>query len=418
MASSRYCQSRTMVCLFMSVALLPTHLASLAAPETASEQLPAYFLGRSSATSIVESNTTAMDLKSKTTAAQLLSNGDVSSDPWQNEAAEEWNHSYTYLDRDVPYDVAAPYDSGEDDTGLFGSGQHANKRDYQQTHKLQHHYKHHHHHHHHRHHHQHQQRHKHGHRHHDHQHQQRHQHKASYRKQHKDKYQSEPNSGATADAVSCHCCHHEEKISDVWATCASSVNQQCASCSLFHAVHNHQKCGSDVAIVGEKVCPTTPIGGQEGITRNNAGSFGNVWRCAAKATGSSPNIGLILNPWKARTQHQLHIKTMPLDQRGVSLMKKLEKITKCRTGTWHNAHFKCPYSKARLYSSMPSVFSQVFSLASRGALGRLAVNPDGQTTLATVGITVLFICEGKPVVLAHGDGHGGCSIEHSIYTKR
>jgi hypothetical protein len=139
--------------------------------------------------------------------------------------------------------------------------------------------------------------------------------------------------------------------------------------------------------------------------------------CSASQTGSSPQMALIMNPWLARTQHQLHVKTMPLDGRGEHLAKSLEKITGCLTGSWHSAHFQCPFSQARLYSSMPSVFSQVFDLATTGALGRLAVNPGGQPSLATVGITVLFICKGKPVVLAHGDGHGGCSIEHSVSSR-
>lgn len=215
----------------------------------------------------------------------------------------------------------------------------------------------------------------------------------------------------------CRCCYHEEKISEPWASCASSANRGCKSCSLYGAVRTHPKCGGGVAIVGEKICPVTPIGGGEGITSNNAGGFSNVWSCAAGKTGSAANMGLILNPWKARTQHHLHVKTMPLDGRGMRLRKSLEKITKCKTGTWHSAHFKCRYAKARLYSSMPPVFSEVMELASKGALGHLRVNPDGQATLATVGITVLFICEGKPVVLAHGNGHGGCSIEHSIYGR-
>jgi len=216
---------------------------------------------------------------------------------------------------------------------------------------------------------------------------------------------------------SCSCCHHEEKISNPWASCASKENRHCGSCSLYGAVRSHPRCGKGVAIVGEKVCPVAPIGGGEGITSNNAGAFSDVWTCAASKTGSSANMGLILNPWKARTQHHLHVKTMPLDNRGMLLRKSLEKITQCKTGTWHNAHFKCPYSKARLYSSMPPVFSEVVELAASGELGHPLVNPEGQATLARVGITVLFVCKGKPVVLAHGNGHGGCSIEHSIYGR-
>lgn len=216
--------------------------------------------------------------------------------------------------------------------------------------------------------------------------------------------------------VSMGCSVHEEQISDPWASCAAAKNRQCGSCGLYGAVSNHPKCGSDVAIVGEKVCPVAAVGGVESITQSNAGDFNNVWTCAASQTGSSPNMALILNPWKARTQHQFHVKTMPLDSRGQHLANELEKITDCQAGEWHNAHFVCPFSKAQVFDSMPNVLSKVFALASTGALGHLAVNPSGQPTLATVGVTVLFICGGKPVVLANGDGNGGCSIEHSIYS--
>lgn len=229
------------------------------------------------------------------------------------------------------------------------------------------------------------------------------------------------NSSRNAEDFSpCHCCHHEEKISNPWASCHAPENHGCGSCGLYMAVgckHCWPRCGRTVAIVGDKVCPVAPIGGGEGITSSNAAGFNDVWTCAAGKTDSSPHRGLILNPWKARTQHQLHVKTMPLDHRGMRLRKRLENITQCTAGAWHSAHFKCRYSKARLYASMPLVFSEVMELASDGALGSLRANPEGQATLATVGITVLFICEGKPVVLAHGDGRGGCSIEHSIYGR-
>eukprot|EP00445_Apocalathium_hangoei_P064143 CAMPEP_0204121272 /NCGR_PEP_ID=MMETSP0361-20130328/8108_1 /ASSEMBLY_ACC=CAM_ASM_000343 /TAXON_ID=268821 /ORGANISM="Scrippsiella Hangoei, Strain SHTV-5" /LENGTH=80 /DNA_ID=CAMNT_0051072549 /DNA_START=349 /DNA_END=588 /DNA_ORIENTATION=- len=79
----------------------------------------------------------------------------------------------------------------------------------------------------------------------------------------------------------------------------------------------------------------------------------------SKAGNTSPQMALIMNPWLARTQHQLHVKTMPLDVRGEHLAKSLEKITGCLMGSWRSAHFQCPFSQARLYSSMPSVFSQV-----------------------------------------------------------
>jgi len=162
------------------------------------------------------------------------------------------------------------------------------------------------------------------------------------------------------------------------------------------------------------VTPTRAIGGLEGITAATAGSLDYLWRAAAGKAGHSSGMGLITNPWKSRTQHQLHIIVKPLDGRGAALRSRLATTTGCREGSWHNAHFGCIYSKARLYDSMPGVFSQVFQMASTGAMGHLVNNPQGQATLASVGITVLFICGGKPVVLATGNGNGFCSLEHAI----
>jgi len=213
------------------------------------------------------------------------------------------------------------------------------------------------------------------------------------------------------------CCHHEEKISGIWDTCASKANGCCRSCGIWHAQHSPGKHGGGsygAVYVGEKVVPRTPVGGMEGITASTAGSLSYVFQAAARKAGYSSHWALITNPWRSRTQHQLHVIVKPLDGRGASLASSLEKVTQCRTGSWQNAHFACIYSKAQLFHSMPSVFSQVYSLAAGGAMGRLETNPHGQPTLATVGIAVLFICGGKPVVLATGDGHGHCSIEHSI----
>jgi hypothetical protein len=166
--------------------------------------------------------------------------------------------------------------------------------------------------------------------------------------------------------------------------------------------------------VGEKVVPKSAVGGIESVTMTSASHFSYLWECAAGKTHRSPGEALIMNPWKARTQHQMHIITKPLNSHGHSLARKLEHVTGCRTGSWHNAYWGCHYSKAQLYSSLPDVLSQVFGLASRGALGRLVVNPQGQQTLATIGISVLYICGDRPVVLATSNGHGTCSVEHQM----
>lgn len=213
------------------------------------------------------------------------------------------------------------------------------------------------------------------------------------------------------------CCYHEEKISNIWGTCADRENSCCKSCGIWHAEHNHGKHssgGHGAAFVGEKVSPTSPVGGMESITANTAGSLNYLWNAAAGKARHAPWMALMTNPWLSRTQHQLHILVKPLDTRGTSLVHRLEKITGCRTGEWHSAHFGCHYSKAQLFDGMPPVFSEVYKLASKGAMGHLISNPQGQWTLASVGITVLNICNGKTVVLATGNGHGSCSIEHAI----
>lgn len=217
----------------------------------------------------------------------------------------------------------------------------------------------------------------------------------------------------------CPCAIHEEKIADVWKTCATRVNSRCKACGIWGALHTAGSHGGGchgVGYVGEKVVPTAPLGGVEGITASTASAFDDVFSCAVKKQHYSADFTHTVNPWKARTQHHLHVLVKPLDSRGKHVQEMLEKITGCTVDNeWKRAHVHlCHYSWARLYSSMPKVFSDVYELASQGSLGTLVSNPDGEPTLATVGISVLYICNGKPVVLAHGDGAGGCSIEHQV----
>merc|ERR1719343_1878232 len=119
-----------------------------------------------------------------------------------------------------------------------------------------------------------------------------------------------------------------------------------------------------------------------------ASQFEDVWSCAASKSHRSSDEALMMNPWMARTQHHLHIIVKPLSNSGRGLAKKLETVTGCMPGMWHDAHWGCHFSQARLYPSMPQVFSQVLTLASSGRLGSLQPNPAGQPTLATVGISV------------------------------
>lgn len=213
------------------------------------------------------------------------------------------------------------------------------------------------------------------------------------------------------------CSIHEERIADLWETCHSKENRKCKSCGIYAAMHTPGKHGGGcpgVVYVGEKVVPRKPCSGGEGITASTAGEFDKVWSCAVKKTHESPSMAHIMNPWRARTQHHLHIIVKPLDSRGMHLAEKLEKVTGCMPGQWHKAHWACHYSWAQLYNSLPPVFNEVYELAATGNMGTLVTNPSGEPTLASVGISVLYICGGKPVVLATGDGHGGCSVEHAM----
>ncbi|CAE8649912.1 unnamed protein product [Polarella glacialis] len=217
------------------------------------------------------------------------------------------------------------------------------------------------------------------------------------------------------------CRQHEEKITEEWETCAAKENRCCHACGVWTAtevkLHQHSGGSCPGAIdLGDKVVPIAPCGGVESINANTSADFDSLWHCAAKKTRASQGMALIVNPWLARTQHHLHVVVKPLDGRGHALARRLEKITACRTdGDWHQAHFKCRYSQARLYKALPPIFSEVFSMAfNTTTMGQLILNPEGNATLASVGITLLYICGGKPVVIASGDGKGGCSIEHSI----
>jgi len=213
------------------------------------------------------------------------------------------------------------------------------------------------------------------------------------------------------------CSIHEERIAELWETCASPSNKRCGSCGIYNAMRTPGMHGGGchgVVYVGEKVVPKEPVSGGEGVTLANAAQLDNVWNCAVQKDGHSPATAHIMNPWMARTQHHLHVIVKPLDSRGLHLAKRLERATGCMPGQWHDAHFACHHSKARLYEHMPPVFSEVFDLAQTGAMGHLVTNPSGEQTLATVGISVLFICGGKPVILTTGDGHGGCSVEHAM----
>jgi len=220
----------------------------------------------------------------------------------------------------------------------------------------------------------------------------------------------------------CGCCCHgtTAKYSEFWETCAAPANACCGSCSVWrHEDHNRH--GAQTAY-GYMIVPSDPVSGMESITASTAGKYDYLWQAAAaKVQGHADRYALIANPYTARTQNQLHIHFKPLNGQGFSLRKQLEQATGCQTGGWHpvwdmdNRLGNCFTSRAQLFGSLPTVFSNVYSLAASGALGALLQNPSGQATLGTVGIAVLHICSGRPVVLATSSGQEvPCSIEHII----
>lgn len=220
----------------------------------------------------------------------------------------------------------------------------------------------------------------------------------------------------------CGCCCHNggDKISNFWATCAAPENRCCHSCGIWNAQQSHWGSRGAQIMWGYMVVPSVPVSGMESITRSTAGQFDFLWNVAAAQVGHSSAYALIANPSMSRTQHQLHIHFRRMTSPGQSLRRKLEASLGCSAGVWQNAHVHmggCRYSKARVFSSMPGVFSSVYSLATTRALGNLRSNPEGDLTLGTVGISVLFVCGGKPLVLATSSGGGYCSIEHSISNR-
>mmetsp|Transcript_103117 Transcript_103117/g.186087 ORF Transcript_103117/g.186087 Transcript_103117/m.186087 type:complete len:226 (+) Transcript_103117:51-728(+) len=120
------------------------------------------------------------------------------------------------------------------------------------------------------------------------------------------------------------CSHHEEKITEPWKTCAAKENRCCHSCGVWSAVNARPHHGTGGCVnLKDKVAPTAPCGGMEGITASTSADFDSLWQCASKKTRASPGMALIVNPWLARTQHHMHVVVKPLDDRGHALARRL-----------------------------------------------------------------------------------------------
>mmetsp|Transcript_54769 Transcript_54769/g.158459 ORF Transcript_54769/g.158459 Transcript_54769/m.158459 type:complete len:271 (-) Transcript_54769:127-939(-) len=189
-------------------------------------------------------------------------------------------------------------------------------------------------------------------------------------------------------------CPHSDQIMKPSDTCAASENYGCAGCYLYRVCRGRTAC----VINGYMVVPGEPLRGMEDINGGNAGSYDFLFSVARSRCGSNSCV-LITNPIHYRTQHQMHIHYRHYNGGGAALKKRLEAAL-CGTSGW-KYFSECGSAKARLYDSMPGVFSAVAAAYGGGSL-------------ADVGITVWFTdaCGGGQKTMILASTH--CSIEHSI----
>jgi len=169
---------------------------------------------------------------------------------------------------------------------------------------------------------------------------------------------------------------------------------------------DHSSPGTQI-VHGYLVVPSDPLVGMEAITEVTAHHYNFLWVEAAARANRHENWVLMVNPSMSRTQHQLHIFFRKLNMQGLEMRDQLRKLTNCDSATgWVSARSLgvCVFARARLFDDLPDVFSEVYREATRNNLGPLFLNPQGVQTLSTVGITVVFACGGKTIVLATSSG--------------
>lgn len=191
-------------------------------------------------------------------------------------------------------------------------------------------------------------------------------------------------------------CGGSDKVVDASDTCAASENYHCGGCYIYRQCKGRHTC----VLNGYMIAPGEPLRGMEDISGGNAGKWDYLWSAAEHQCGSDSCV-LISNPIHFRTQHQMHLHYRHYNGGGASLKSRLES-TLCGTSGWQPFE-QCGAAKARLYDSMPGVFSAV-----AGAYGG--------GNLANVGITVWFTskCGGRKVMIL---AQTGCSIEHGISAR-
>jgi len=209
---------------------------------------------------------------------------------------------------------------------------------------------------------------------------------------------------------------NEDAVTVYAASCGSPRNRCCGACGMWNNM-DHRIPGCQV-VHGYLVVPSDPLVGMEAITGGTAPHYDFLWREAADRAGRAEGYVLLVNPSMSRTQHQMHVFFKWLNQPGLQMRDQLVELTSCDSSSadWQDAHALglCTFARARVFDELPAVFSEVWAEAMRKTLGPLLKNPNGVNTLSTVGITVVFACGGKAIVLATSSGGGYCSLEHSI----
>jgi CDP-diacylglycerol pyrophosphatase len=175
---------------------------------------------------------------------------------------------------------------------------------------------------------------------------------------------------------------------------------------------------------GYLMVPSDPLVGMEAITQGTASYYNFLWcEAASQATekkrSDNEHWALLVNPSMSRTQHQLHIFFKPMSDNGCVLRQQLEALTQCDVDAgWVNVAElgMCIFMRARVYNELPGVFSEVWADAAIDSahLGPLFENPQGDQHMGSIGITVMFGCENRVILLSTSGGGAYCSLEHSI----
>lgn len=205
------------------------------------------------------------------------------------------------------------------------------------------------------------------------------------------------------------CSVNEEGVNVFWSTCAAKENSVCGKgCYLWnYPCRNWAKKGKGPTVFySDLVMPSIPWIGVEMITNKTAPDRDHLfvdaghWMTPAIPDppyilnlGSKYGWGHILNPYTARTSHQMHIAVRKLSNHGLSLVKKIEKKTDCQTEKWVSQKVgMCKMGQAAIFDTIPGAFSVGLKHAMNcnGCLGEFLLNPQGEITMGTIGVTLLY----------------------------